>query len=111
MHSPPRAADWESIRLRCSVIGCFLPGFVTVEIEKREVECDEELLHRDDVGFQVLNLATGKQLQLGSNFVPEELRKPNCEFWIALDNDRRWLLFRTLESSAPERRVTESQAI
>ena len=106
----PRAADWSAIRMRCTTIGCLLPGLVAVQFDACEIDYNDELLDRDDVGIRVLTLI-GSQVQLRRDFVPIDLQRPNSEMWITIDNSGRWLLFRSLTASLPERNVAKAEAI
>ena len=99
-----RAAEWSQVRFRCSTIGCLRPGAVSVAIHERDFDCDEELLRDDPVGTLVCTI-NGRELALRQDFVPADLRRPNSEFWLAIDNTGRWMLFRHPDDIEPERTV------
>ena len=97
-----RAANWDNVRLRCTVIDTLLPNLVSVHIDEQEPEFDEELLHWDSVGYQVCVLVGSDQC-LRRDFVPLDLQFPNKVFWLTVGNDGKWRIFRDADAAQPER--------
>jgi hypothetical protein len=102
--------DWDSVRLRCRVVGSFLPGLVTVSVEPQEIPCDENLLHWDPVASVVFNTLLGHEINLRSTFVPRELSFPNTLFWLCVHSDRSWAIYAHLDSEVPLTRGSRAQA-
>jgi hypothetical protein len=92
------------------VVGCFLPGLVTVSVQPQEIPYDENLAHWDPVSFLVMSTLLGREVNLRSTFVPRELHFPNTLFWLCVHNDQSWAIYGKPDSEQPLIRASRTQA-
>lgn len=108
-----RSANWDNVRLKCTVIAAVMPNLISIQVDKYdelEFGFDEDLLHWDSVGCQVLTL-NGSQITLRKTFIPSDLQQANQVFWLTISNDGNWRLYRNVSDEKPEQIAIRSLAI
>ncbi|GEM_PF-3137301 len=105
-----RCTNWDRVRLRCRVIGAFLPGLVTVSVEPQEFSYDEDLAHWDPIATVVFGTLLGREINLRATFVPRQLSFPNTLFWLCVHADKSWAIYNDPDTESPLIRGPRSHA-
>jgi hypothetical protein len=107
-----RSANWDNVRLKCTVIADVMPNIISIQVDKydeREFGFNDELIHWDSIGLKVL-IINGSQIMLRKSFIPSDLQKANRVFWLTITNEGNWQLYRNFSDEKPERNVRLSEA-
>lgn len=103
------SADWNKIRIKCTVVGVLRPGLVSVSSEAVDLVFDEDLMHWDSVGSMVCAL-NGSEFVLRKSFVPYSLQRPNATFWLCIGNDGQFRIYNDAEDTTPVSVGTRDEA-
>lgn len=81
-----------------------------MSVEPQEIPYDENLAPWDPVAFIVISTLQGREINLRSTFVPQELHFPNTLFWLCVHNDGSWAIYGKPDSEQPLTRGSRAQA-